>query len=104
MLKIDSEMLKTIADLHEIPSGAYNIRKNGSAMGRRSTEHIEIIPKEDKPGIDIRIAPNTKNESVHIPVILSESGMTDVVYNDFYIGENQECIYLSGLRIPKSGQ
>ena len=99
MLKIDSEMLKTIADLHEIPSGAYNIRKNGSAMGRRSTEHIEIIPKEDKPGIDIRIAPNTKNESVHIPVILSESGMTDVVYNDFYIGENSDVVIVAGCGI-----
>ncbi|MDE5604829.1 MAG: SufD family Fe-S cluster assembly protein [Eubacterium sp.] len=103
MLKIDSEMLKTIADLHEIPSGAYNIRKNGSAMGRRSTEHIEIIPKEDKPGIDIKIAPNTKNESVHIPVILSESGMTDVVYNDFYIGENSDVVIVAGCGIHNAG-
>lgn len=103
MLKIDSDLLKTIADLHEIPQGAYNIRKNGSAMGRRSTEHIQIIPKEDKPGIDIKIAPNTKNESVHIPVILSESGMTDVVYNDFYIGKNADVVIVAGCGIHNSG-
>ena len=100
MLKVDSDMLKTIADLHEVPQGAYNIRKNGAAMGRRSTEHIQIIPKEDKPGIDIKIAPNTKNESVHIPVILSESGMTDVVYNDFYIGENADVVIVAPVPSP----
>lgn len=103
MLKIDSDLLKTIADLHEVPQGAYNIRKNGSAMGRRSTEHIQIIPKEDKPGIDIKIAPGTKNESVHIPVILSESGMTDVVYNDFYIGKNADVVIVAGCGIHNSG-
>ena len=103
MLKIDKEMLETIADLHEVPQGAYNIRKNGAAMGRRSTEHIQIIPKEDKPGIDIKIAPNTKNESVHIPVILSESGMTDLVYNDFYIGENSDVVIVAGCGIHNSG-
>ncbi|MDE6124279.1 MAG: ABC transporter permease, partial [Eubacterium sp.] len=64
MLKVDSDMLKTIADLHEVPQGAYNIRKNGAAMGRRSTEHIQVIPKQDKTGIDIKGATSTKNETV----------------------------------------
>lgn len=103
MLKIDSDILETIAGIHDIPLGAYNIRKNGAALGRRSTEHIEIIPKTDKPGIDIKIAPNTKNESVHIPVILSESGMTDLVYNDFYIGENSDVTIVAGCGIHNSG-
>lgn len=103
MLKIDSDMLETIADLHGVPQGAYNIRKNGASMERKSTEHIQIIPKEDKPGIDIRIEPNTKNESVHIPVILSESGITDIVYNDFYIGENSDVVIVAGCGIHNSG-
>lgn len=103
MLKIDADILETIAGIHDIPLGAYNIRKNGAALGRRSTEHIEIIPKTDKPGIDIKIAPGTKNESVHIPVILSESGMTDLVYNDFYIGENSDVTIVAGCGIHNSG-
>ncbi len=103
MIKIDSDLLNTIAGIKDIPKGAYNIRKNGAAMGRQSTKNIEIIPKEDKPGIDIKIAPNTKGESVHIPVILSESGMKDVVYNDFYIGENSDVTIVAGCGIHNCG-
>lgn len=103
LLKEDSSLLSTIAGIADIPTGAYNIRKNGQALGRQSTEHIEILPKKDKPGIDIRIAPNTKNESVHIPVILSESGMNDLVYNDFYIGENADVTIIAGCGIHNCG-
>ena len=90
MDKIDRHILETVADLHGIPQGAYNIRKDGQGAGRHNTENIQIITKEDKPGIDIRISPNTKNESVHIPVILTQSGLNDLVYNDFFIGENSD--------------
>lgn len=103
LLKEDSSLLSTIAGIADIPTGAYNIRKNGQALGRQSTEHIEILQKKDKPGIDIRIAPNTKNESVHIPVILSESGMNDLVYNDFYIGENADVTIIAGCGIHNCG-
>lgn len=103
LLKEDSSLLNTIAGIADIPTGAYNIRKNGQALGRQSTEHIEILPKKDKPGIDIRIAPNTKGESVHIPVILSESGMNDLVYNDFYIGENADVTIIAGCGIHNCG-
>lgn len=103
LLKEDSSLLSTIAGIADIPTGAYNIRKNGQALGRQSTEHIEILPKKDKPGIDIRIAPNTKGESVHIPVILSESGMNDLVYNDFYIGENAYVTIIAGCGINNCG-
>ena len=103
LLKEDSSLLSTIAGIADIPTGAYNIRKNGQALGRQSTEHIEILPKKDKPGIDIRIAPNTKGESVHIPVILSESGMNDLVYNDFYIGENADVTIIAGCGIHNCG-
>lgn len=103
MDKIDSGLLESIADLHEIPAGAYNIRKNGEGLSRRSTANIEIVPKTDKPGIDIIVAPNTKNESVHIPVILTESGLDDVVYNDFYIGENADVLIVAGCGIHNDG-
>ena len=90
MDKTDSALLESIAGLHEIPAGAYNIRKNGEGLSRRSTANIEIVPKSDKPGIDIIVAPGTKNESVHIPVIITETGVDDLVYNDFYIGEGAD--------------
>ena len=75
MNKTDSNLLEAIADLHEIPAGAYNIRKNGGGLSRRSTANIEIVTKEDKPGIDIIIAPGTKNESLHIPVLVTQTGL-----------------------------
>ncbi|MCQ2385236.1 MAG: SufD family Fe-S cluster assembly protein [Clostridia bacterium] len=93
---IQKQLLAEIADLHEMPVGAYNVRANGKSMGRQSTAHIEILPKENKDGIDIRIAPGTKNESVHIPVLLSETGYTETVYNDFYIGEDADALIVPG--------
>ena len=103
MNKTDSQLLEAIADLHEIPAGAYNIRKNGGGLSRRSTANIEIVPKEDKPGIDIIVAPGTKNESIHIPVIITESGIDDLVYNDFYIGEGADVLIVAGCGIHNSG-
>jgi len=96
---IDLELLKEVADLHEIPEGSYNIRKNGKLEGRKSTSEIEIISKEDKSGIDIIVKENTKNKSVHIPVIVSESGFNDVVYNDFYIKDNSDILIVAGCGI-----
>ena len=100
---IQKNLLSEIADLHAIPDGAYNIRANGEAAGRRSTKNIEIVPKEDKPGIDIIIKSGTKNESVHIPVIISESGLKDLVYNDFYIGEDSDVLIIAGCGIHNGG-
>ncbi len=103
MLKLESNLLKTIAGIADIPVGAYNIRKNGQAMARQSSENVDIIPKTDKPGIDIKIKPNTKGEKVHIPVILTETGLDDVVYNDFYIGDNAEVEIVAGCGIHNCG-
>ena len=97
------EILRQIADIEKTPQGAYNIRKNGEAEGRASTANIQIIPKVDKPGIDIKIKDGTKNESVHIPVILTESGLTDMVYNDFYIGDDCDVVIVAGCGIHNSG-
>ena len=106
MLKLDEiqkRLLAEVADLHAVPEGAYNIRSNSHAAGRQSTANIEITPKSDVPGIDIRIKPGTKNESVHIPVVLTESGLKEVVYNDFYIGEDADVVIVAGCGIDNCG-
>ena len=103
MNTIDSHLLKEIADLERVPHGAYNIRKNGKLEGRSNSANIVIESKSDKPGIDIHIAPNTRNESVHIPVIVTETGLKDLVYNDFFIGENCDVDIVAGCGIHNSG-
>ncbi len=100
---IQKRLLEEVADLHEVPEGAYNIRANGAGAGRRSTANIEITTKEDKPGIDIRIKDGTVRESVHIPVIISETGLTESVYNDFFIGENCDVTIIAGCGIHNCG-
>ena len=103
MDKIQKDLLEKIADLHGTPEGAYNIRSNGALGGRNTTANIDIVTKEDKQGIDIIIKPGTKNESVHIPVIISESGLTDLVYNDFFIGEDSDVVIIAGCGIHNCG-
>lgn len=100
---IQKQLLEKIADLHEVPTGAYNIRSNGESAGRNTTANIDIVTKTDKPGIDIIIKPNTVNESVHIPVLLSESGLKETVYNDFFIGENADVVIVAGCGIHNDG-
>ena len=100
---IEKNLLRAVADLHDVPTGAYNIRENGAAAGRCSTEHIRIETKKDKPGIDIFIAPETKNESVHIPVLLTETGLSDMVYNDFYVGDGADVLIIAGCGIHNCG-
>lgn len=100
---IQKDVLEKIAGIHEVPEGAYNIRANGKLDSRNITANIDIVTKEDKPGIDIIIKPNTINESVHIPVIISESGLTDLVYNDFYVGEGADVTIVAGCGIHNCG-
>ena len=100
----DKNLLKTISDISYIPpESAYNIRKNGEGVERRNTEKVQIVNKKDKPGIDIKIAPGTKGENVFIPVIITETGVNDKVYNDFYIGENADVTIIAGCGIHNSG-
>lgn len=103
MDQIQKTLLEEIAGLHEVPSGAYNIRANGESAGRNTTANIDIVTKEDKPGIDIIIKPGTKKESVHIPVVLSQSGLKEMVYNDFFIGEDCDVTIIAGCGIHNSG-
>ena len=103
MNSMDAHLLREIADLERVPQGAYNIRKNGKLEGRNNSANITIESKEDKPGIDIRIAPHTRNESVHIPVIVTQTGLKDLVYNDFYIGDGCDVDIVAGCGIHNSG-
>lgn len=100
---IQMHILQEVADLHTIPEGAYNIRSNGGLAGRNTTANIDITSKPDGTGIDIHIKPGTKNESVHIPVVVSESGLKDVVYNDFFIGEGADVLIVAGCGIHNCG-
>ena len=100
---IQKNLLEQVAELHEVPEGAYNIRANGQSAGRNTTANIDIVTKPDKDGIDIIIKPGTKNESVHIPVVLSQSGLQETVYNDFYIGEDCDVTIVAGCGIHNCG-
>lgn len=101
---IDRELLEKIADLTGKPVGAFNIRKDSGCDGRQSTEHIKITSKEDKPGIDIRVLDGTKGETCHIPVIITQTGLSELVYNDFYIGEDCDVDIVAGCGIHNCGE
>lgn len=101
--EIQMRILEEVANLHTIPEGAYNIRSNGGLAGRNTTANIDIVSKPDGTGIDIHIKPGTKNESVHIPVVVSESGLKDVVYNDFFVGEGADVVIVAGCGIHNCG-
>lgn len=106
MMKLDEiqkRLLREVADLHEIPEGAYNIRSNSQSAGRKSTANIEIVSKTDVSGLEIHIKPGTKNESVHIPVVMTQSGLKELVYNDFYIGEGADVVIVAGCGIDNCG-
>lgn len=100
---IQKNLLEQVAGLHEIPAGAYNIRANGKSVSRNTTANIDIVTKTDKPGIDIIIKPGTKKESVHIPVLLSQTGLSEMVYNDFYVGDDCDVTIIAGCGIHNGG-
>ncbi|MBP5492497.1 MAG: SufD family Fe-S cluster assembly protein [Clostridiales bacterium] len=100
---VSDRLLEEVADLHKVPVGAFNIRSNGKAVARNSTANIEIVPKENGSGIDIKIKPGTKNESVHIPVVMTASGIKEIVYNDFFIGEDCDVVIVAGCGIDNCG-
>ena len=103
MDEIQKTLLEQVAGLHEMPAGAYNIRANGASVSRNTTANVDIVTKTDKQGIDIVIKPGTKKESVHIPVVLSQSGLTEMVYNDFYVGDDCDVTIVAGCGIHNSG-
>lgn len=103
MDRILQTMLEKVADLHGVPEGAYNIRANGKMAGRHTTANIDIVSREDGSGIDVHIKPGTRHESVHIPVILSQTGLTETVCNDFFIGDDADVTIVAGCGIHNGG-
>ncbi len=103
MDEIQRTLLEQVADLHEVPQGAYNLRINGQSAGRNTTENIDIVTKEDNTGIDIYIKAGTKKESLHMPVLLSQTGLSEIVYNDFHIGEDADITIVAGCGIHNGG-
>ena len=101
--EIQSAMMAEIADITDVPKGAYNFRVNSQLAGRNTTDNINIVTKEGMPGIDIYIKPGTKNESVHIPVVVSDSGIKETVYNDFFIGDDCDVVIVAGCGINNCG-
>ena len=104
MNSTELQLLQIIADMGDSTDGAFNIRANGQLANRRVTENIDIKTKIDNPGIDIIIKPGTVGEDVHIPVIISETGLNDLVYNDFYVGENSDVTIVAGCGIHNCGE
>lgn len=100
---IKKNLLEKVAGLHSVPAGAYNIRENGKSSGRRSSENIIITNKEGSPGIVVEVKDKTVNQSVHIPVIITETGVAETVYNDFYIGESCDVLIVAGCGIHNGG-
>lgn len=98
METIDKELLKILTEQDQY-KGAYNIRKNGQGVERKITDNINIVTKEDGTGIDVYVKENTKFDVVHIPVIITKSGINDIVYNDFYIGKNANVYIVAGCGI-----
>ena len=103
MDQIQKRILEEVADLHDVPIGAYNLRANGKSVGRNSTADIDIQSKTDGSGLDITIKDGTKKQSVHIPVVISASGLTETVYNDFHVGENCDVLIVAGCGIDNCG-
>ena len=100
LTEIQKMMLQKVADMAQMPTeGAYNLRLNGKGFVRHSSEHIDIVPKEDKPGIDIYIKEGTQGETVSIPVVIDQSGMDDMVYNDFHIADGSDVTIVAGCGI-----
>ena len=103
MDKIKKALFEAVTELHDVPAGAFNLRANGETAARQTTANIDIVTKTDKPGIDILVKPGTKSESVHIPVVIAESGLKEMVYNDFFIGDDCDITIVAGCGIHNGG-
>ena len=100
---LDKTLLESVADLHQVPTGAYSIRRNGVGIEKNSTANITVEAKPDKPGINVTIKPGTVNESVHIPALVTEEGVNDLVYNTIRVGENSDVLVVAGCGIHNTG-
>ena len=99
MNKTDEKLLNNVLDNNPYEADSYNIRKNGKSIDRKINPYVNIISKEDGSGIDIYVKENTLLQIIDIPVIITESGLKDVVYNDFHIGKNSNIVIVAGCGI-----
>jgi len=97
--KLDMDLLEAVADMKEIPQGALNIRLNGTAVMRHSSPNILVGPGPDGKGLVVEVKPGTQNETVHVPVVLTQPGLQDKVHNTFIVGENAEATIIAGCGI-----
>ena len=104
MNSITKKLLELVSDFTGSFNGAYNIREDGQCAGRMSSENIKIESKTDNPGLDITVRPGTKDEVVYIPACVTKSGIDDLVYNDFYIGENADVLIVAGCGVHSDGE
>lgn len=104
MNPVTQDLLRLISDLSGDPVGAYNIRENSQCAGRQSTEQVEILSKTDQPGIDIRVKPGAQGEKIFIPACITHSNVDDLVYNDFFIGDNADVTIIAGCGIHTDGE
>ena len=102
MNKTDEKLLNNVLDNNPYEADSYNIRKNGKSIDRKINPYVNIISKEDGSGIDIYVKENTLLQIIDIPVIITESGLKDVVYNDFHIGKNSNIVIVAGCGIHNS--
>ncbi|MEG2799355.1 MAG: SufD family Fe-S cluster assembly protein [Erysipelotrichaceae bacterium] len=104
MDQVEKDLLYKVAGIKGFQVGsAFNLRQNGIGIERHSTTNVQIVSKSDQPGIIIKVAPFTKNENVHIPVIVTNTGVDDLVYNDFEIGEGATINIVAGCGIHNDG-
>ena len=103
MNSITKKLLELASDMFGDPSGAYNIREDGECAGRQSTPNIKLTSKTGEPGLDIRVLPGTKGETVYIPACVTKSGIDDLVYNDFFIGEGADITVVAGCGVHTEG-
>lgn len=96
MNDVTNDLLGLVSDWKDGYKGAYNLRVDGTCAGRQSSDNIKIYSKEDKPGLDIRIADETHGETVSIPACVTHGDIDDLVYNDFYVGKNSEVTIVAG--------
>ena len=103
--EIQAEILRQVADMAALPeTGAVNLRSDGARAFHRDSEHVHIVSKTDKPGIDIHVDPGTKGETVYIPACVTHAGVDDLVYNDFYVGEDADVIIEAGCGVHSEGE
>jgi len=91
-----AHVVEVVSDIKEIPKGAVSIRENGKNVYHADSDHVKIVKKTDKPGIDIYVDAESRNEFVHIPVVVSKPGLEEKVYNDFHIADGASCYIIAG--------